>query len=92
MEFVQVRDGRIAVRVWERGSGETMACGTGACASLVACATAGLTGRDAYLDFPGGELRVTWRDDDRVLLTGPAVCVYDGELDGAWLPVPVPAS
>jgi diaminopimelate epimerase len=92
VEFVQVFDGRIYVRVWERGSGLTMACGTGACASLVACSLMGLVGRDAELSFPGGRLRAAWRDDGHVLLTGPAVCVFDGELDPAWegvIPQPV---
>lgn len=93
VEFVRVLDGTIRVRVWERGSGETMACGTGACASLVACATAGLTGREADVEFPGGRLRVAWGADDHVALTGPAVCVFEGELDASWLAagdVPVP--
>jgi diaminopimelate epimerase len=65
--------------------GETMACGTGACAALVACSLAGLTGRAAEVVFPGGELRLAWQADDHVSLTGPAVCVYDGELGDAWL-------
>ena len=85
VEFVVVEDGRIHVRVWERGSGETMACGTGACAALVACSLSGRTGRAAELQFPGGILWVEWRDDDRVYLTGPAVCVFEGEFDDAWL-------
>jgi len=85
VEFVAVASGRIHVRVWERGSGETMACGTGACAALVACSLSGLTGRAADLHFPGGILWVEWRADDRVYLTGPAVCVFDGEFDDAWL-------
>src|SRR6266542_1042558 len=71
VEFVRVGDGRIGMRVWERGSGETMACGTGACAALVACSLAGLTGRDADVEFPGGRLRVALRGDDHVFLTGP---------------------
>jgi diaminopimelate epimerase len=85
VEFVQVGDGRIHLRVWERGSGETMACGTGACAALVACSLAGLTGRSAEVEFPGGLLRVEWRDDDHLFLTGPAICVFEGELDRAWM-------
>ena len=85
VEFAKVVDGRIHIRVWERGVGETMACGTGACAALVACSLAGLTGRSAELEFPGGLLSVSWREDDHAFLTGPAVCVYDGELDDAWL-------
>jgi diaminopimelate epimerase len=85
VEFVTVIDGRIDVRVWERGSGETMACGTGACAALVACALSGRTGPEADVRFPGGLLRVAWRQDEHVLLSGPAVCVYEGELDQEWL-------
>jgi diaminopimelate epimerase len=85
VEFANVVDGRIHIRVWERGVGETMACGTGACAALVACSLAGLTGRSAELEFPGGLLGVAWRENDHAFLTGPAVCVYDGELDDAWL-------
>ena len=50
-----------------------------------ACSLAGLTGRSAELEFPGGLLSVSWREDDHAFLTGPAVCVYDGELDDAWL-------
>lgn len=85
VEFVQVREDRILARVWERGSGETMACGTGACASLVACSLAGLTGRTADLEFPGGPLRLRWGPDDHVLMTGPAVHVFDGETTGSWV-------
>ena len=84
VEFVKVEGGRIVLRVWERGSGETMACGTGACAALVACSLAGLTGREAEVEFPGGVLRVAWRDD-HALLTGAAVHVFDGELTDAWM-------
>jgi diaminopimelate epimerase len=85
VEFVKVVEGRIHIRVWERGVWETMACGTGACAALVACSLAGRTGREAETEFPGGVLRVAWWSDDHAFLTGPAVCVYDGELDDAWL-------
>jgi diaminopimelate epimerase len=85
VEFVKVSDGRVNARVWERGSGETMACGTGACAAMVASSLAGLVDRQAEVRFPGGLLWVDWRDDDRVFLTGPAVQVFDGELDSAWL-------
>lgn len=85
VEFVKVVDGRIHARVWERGVGETMACGTGACAALVACAITGRTGREAELEYPGGVLQLELREDDHVFLTGPAVCVFDGDLDEAWL-------
>jgi diaminopimelate epimerase len=85
VEFVKMDDGRVDARVWERGSGETMACGTGACAAMVASSLAGLVGRQAEVRFPGGLLSVDWRGDDQVFLTGPAVCVFDAELDPAWL-------
>ncbi len=86
VEFIQPTNGRIKMRVWERGVGETMACGTGACASLVASVLAGLAGRAAQVEFPGGLLGVRWREgDDHLFLTGSAVCVYDGELDERWL-------
>jgi diaminopimelate epimerase len=84
VEFV-TRDGEgIAVRVWERGVGETMACGTGACAAVVAANEAGWVGRVARARFPGGVLDVERRDDD-VLLTGPAERVFEGVADPAWL-------
>jgi diaminopimelate epimerase len=73
------------MRVWERGSGETMACGTGACAALVASALAGLTGRRAEVLLPGGRLQLDWREDGQVFMTGPATWVFDGELDAAWI-------
>jgi diaminopimelate epimerase len=86
VEFIQPADRSIKMRVWERGVGETMACGTGACASLAASFIAGVTGRGAEVEFPGGLLGVSWReDDDHLFLTGPAVCVYEGELDEAWV-------
>ena len=86
VEFIQPADRSIKMRVWERGVGETMACGTGACASLAASVIAGVTGRGAEVEFPGGLLGVSWReDDDHLFLTGPAVCVYEGELDEAWV-------
>jgi diaminopimelate epimerase len=85
VEFVVVRDhSRLRIRVWERGVGETMACGTGACASLVAASVGGLTGRRAEIEVPGGVLHVDWREDDRVLLTGPATFVFDAELSDEW--------
>jgi diaminopimelate epimerase len=81
VEFVfPVPDG-IKVRVWERGVGETMACGTGACAALVAAHLAGLATRRARVHFPGGALDLDWTDDGRVLMTGPAEKVFEGEID-----------
>ncbi|HEV8571722.1 MAG TPA: diaminopimelate epimerase [Actinomycetota bacterium] len=85
VEFVRVRDGGVDVRVWERGVGETMACGTGACASLVASAQAGLVDRDGEVRFPGGTLRVEWAEEGSVHLEGPATFVFDGELTPAWI-------
>lgn len=79
-EFIQVvSPEHIRMRVWERGSGETMACGTGACAALVACAQTGLTGRKAVVTLPGGSLRIEWSDCGSVFMTGPAVEVFSGE-------------
>ena len=81
VEFVGRRGERhVAMRVHERGSGETRSCGTGACAVMVAAAVAdGLGPGTAYrVDVPGGTLTVTWTDDDHVLLTGPAVLVARG--------------
>lgn len=81
VEFV-VRRGpaHVAMRVHERGSGETRSCGTGACAVMVATATADDAGRGTpyRIDLPGGTLTVTWTDDDRVLMRGPAVLVGSG--------------
>jgi diaminopimelate epimerase len=85
VEFVRVVDGVVEVRVWERGSGETMACGTGACAALVAANLAGAAPRRAPVRFPGGELDLEWAEDDRVFLTGPATFVFDAELAPAWV-------
>lgn len=82
VEFVEVRaPDQLAVRVWERGSGATLACGTGACAALVAAARTGKSVRKAEVRLPGGALWVEWRDDDHVYQTGPAEWVFTGELD-----------
>jgi len=85
VEFLRIDGGVIHARVWERGVGETMACGTGASASLVAAARAGLVPRRAPVIFPGGELDIEWAEDDHVFLTGPATFVFDAELDPAWV-------
>ncbi|MCI4677530.1 diaminopimelate epimerase [Rhodoblastus acidophilus] len=61
----------IRLKVWERGTGLTLACGTAACATLVAAARAGLTGRRAKISLPGGDLAIEWRADDHVVMTGP---------------------
>lgn len=82
-EFVQVlnRD-RLKMRVWERGSGETMACGTGACAVLVASCLNGMSDRKAVIELPGGELFIEWDiNNNHVYKTGPATFVFSGEID-----------
>jgi diaminopimelate epimerase len=82
VEFAQiVSDDRIRLRVWERGVGETLACGTGACATLVAAALTGRTGRHATVELPGGDLDVEWTASGTVLMSGPAETVYDGVLN-----------
>jgi diaminopimelate epimerase len=80
VEFAQVQGDRIAVRVWERGSGETMACGSGACAVAVAANEAGLVPRSTIVAFPGGDLAVERREDGSVRLSGPAARVFAGEV------------
>jgi len=81
-EFVRVRDReRLEVRVWERGAGETMACGTGACAAAVAAARTGRAGRQVVVSLPGGELEIAWLADDRVRMTGDAVEVFEGRIE-----------
>ena len=72
---------RIRLRVWERGAGLTLACGSGACAAHVNAARRGLTGRAATVIVDGGELTIQWRDDGHVLMTGPVAWVFAGELD-----------
>jgi diaminopimelate epimerase len=84
VEFVAIEDGAVRARVWERGSGETMACGTGACAALVAANEAGLVPSRAEVRFPGGTLIVD-RTADEVFLTGPAERVFEATLDRTWL-------
>ena len=83
-EFVHVLDRHTAeMRVWERGSGETLACGTGACAVAVACVLNGLTEEEVTVKLLGGELQIRWdREKDRVYMTGPAEVVFDGEWTG----------
>ena len=81
VEFAQVTGpDRIRMRVWERGTGITMACGSGACATLVAAARRGLTGRSADILLDGGVLSIAWRDDGHVLMTGPVTLSFTGML------------
>jgi diaminopimelate epimerase len=83
VEFAQVLDpGRIRMRVWERGVGVTLACGTGACATAVAAIRQGLTGRKVELLLDGGSLFIEWREEDgHVLMTGPTAMPFRGRLD-----------
>ena len=82
IEFAQLQaDGTIRVRVWERGSGITMACGTGACATAVAAAVTGRAPRQSTIVMDGGELHIRWNEEDNhVYMTGPAAFVFDGEI------------
>jgi diaminopimelate epimerase len=73
---------RMRLRVWERGAGLTKACGTGACAAVVAAARRGLTGRKVAVEMDGGELVIEWREaDNHVLMTGPVAFEFTGTLD-----------
>lgn len=84
VSFAEVRaPDEIALRVWERGAGATLACGTAACATLVAAALRGLTGRRARVALPGGELSIDWRPDGHVMMTGPVELEHRGRLDPA---------
>lgn len=79
----------IAIRTWERGAGLTLACGSAACAAAVCGARTRRTGRQVIVTLPGGALHVDWREDDHVIMTGPAEWEFSGRLDpatGAWAP------
>ena len=76
---------RLRFRVWERGTGITVACGTGACAAAVAAARRGLTGRRVTVVADGGPLEIEWRTDGHVLMTGPAAVSFTGTLDPSLL-------
>ena len=80
-EFVQIIDRQhVKIRVWERGTGETLACGTGCCATAVACVLNGLTDPSITVGVLGGEIEVTWdRESNLVYMTGPAITVFEGE-------------
>ena len=82
-EFIRVLDREnVQMRVWERGSGETLACGTGACAVAVACVLNGWTQEQITVHLLGGELKIRWdREKNRVFMTGPAQTVFEGEID-----------
>lgn len=82
-EFVKVIDrNTVEMRVWERGTGETLACGTGACATVVACILNGLTENQVTVKLIGGELEIYWdRDANLVFMTGPAATVFEGEIE-----------
>jgi len=77
----------LTMRTWERGAGLTRACGSAACAAAVSAARTGRTGRDVVVTVPGGPLRIEWRADDHVVMTGPAEWEFSGSFDpatGAW--------
>lgn len=82
-EFVKILDEKtIEMRVWERGTGETLACGTGACAAAVACSLNGLTKDTVTVKLLGGTLQIQWdKAENRVYMTGPATTVFEGEIE-----------
>lgn len=80
-EFIQIVNNKeLNFRVWERGVGETLACGTGACAALVASVLNKKTDREATIHLPGGDLDIHWADDEHIYMTGPAELVFKGEM------------
>ena len=83
VEFIEIIDKHnIKMRVWERGTGETLACGTGACASVVASVLNGYTERNVTVELLGGKLDIEWnKEDNHVYMTGPAKTVFEGQLD-----------
>jgi len=82
VEFVETisRD-HLKVRVWERGAGETLACGTGACAALAAMVKLGQADRKAVVTLPGGDLEIEWAENNRLFMTGPAAMVFQGTVE-----------
>ena len=82
VEFIEILDKEhIKMRVWERGAGETLACGTGACATAVSCYLNQLTGRHTYVELLGGSLEIEWNEEDNhIYMTGPATTVFEGEI------------
>lgn len=83
IEFIELVDkNNIKMRVWERGAGETLACGTGACASVVACCLNGYTDRKVNVELLGGNLEIEWAEkDNHVYMTGPATTVFEGGIE-----------
>ena len=82
VEFVEVIDkNNIKVRVWERGVGETFACGTGACAAVVASGLNGYTGENVTVNLPGGKLQIEWGKDNHIYMQGTATKVFDGTIN-----------
>ena len=83
IEFIEIVDKEnVKMRVWERGAGETLACGTGACATAVACNINGLTERKVNIELLGGTLEIDWDEEtNHVFMTGPATTVFEGEID-----------
>ena len=82
VEFVQILDkNNIKVRVWERGVGETFACGTGACAAVVASGINGYTDENVNVQLPGGNLQIEWGKDNHIYMQGPAETIYDGKIN-----------
>ena len=81
IEFAQVEGDRIEMRVWERGCGETLACGTGSCATAVAAALTGRAGRACDVELLGGTLHIEWADDGHVYMTGPAEESFTGSFE-----------
>lgn len=82
-EFVSVLDkNTVRMRVWERGTGETLACGTGCCATAVACVLNGYTDRNITVRVSGGEIKIEWNEEDNhIYMTGPATLVFTGEVE-----------
>lgn len=82
IEFCRIEDHEnVSVKVWERGDGPTLACGTGSCAVLAAGVKLGLLSRKANIRLPGGVLKDEWLDNNHILMTGPAETVFEGEID-----------
>ena len=83
VEFIQIVDkNHVKMRVWERGAGETLACGTGACATAVACYLNGKTDRNVEVELLGGKLFIEWNEENNhIFMTGPAVTVFEGVLE-----------